>query len=320
MSGFAGGVAGRAPGYRDARHMHARALHRDPLGSQLIGLRRTNALRHGSPWDRPVIFLGEAVHFGGGGVPDDDQDRVVGCVVPAIEGERVLRRQPVDLSLPADHRDPVRVAQIGHRAAPFVELGGRAVAGALAPFLLNHTPLGRDLVVGQAKIGHPVGFHPHHQLELVARDALDIGGVVLAREGVVGTAVRGDDLRELAGRDGRRSLEHQVFDEVGDAGFARRLVGRADLVPDHLDNDRGARILDHDDLKPVVQGEGLGIENRRMEGTSDDRGRQQGAADRARQRRAGPPAGDQLNRPFRKPLSRRSIVGVLPAEGGLPSA
>ena len=40
-----------------------------------------------------------------------------------------------------------------------------------------------------------------------------------------------------------------------DAGFARRLVGAAGLVPDHVRDDRGAVVGDDDDLHAVVEHE-----------------------------------------------------------------
>jgi len=36
------------------------------------------------------------------------------------------------------------------------------------------------------------------------------------------------------------ALEHQMFEKMREPGFARRLVGGADLVPDHLGDHRGA--------------------------------------------------------------------------------
>ncbi len=72
-------------------------------------------------------------------------------------------------------------------------------------------------------------------------------------EGVVLAAILGDDLGELAGRDLVGALEHQMFEEVGDAGGARRLVGGADLVPDHLGHDRRAMIRDHQHLQAVLE-------------------------------------------------------------------
>ena len=49
-----------------------------------------------------------------------------------------------------------------------------------------------------------------------------------------------------------------MFEEVGEAGFAGCLVGGADLVPDHLGDDRRAAIRDHDDLQAVGKDETSG--------------------------------------------------------------
>src|SRR5215475_5298066 len=54
----------------------------------------------------------------------------------------------------------------------------------------------------------------------------------------------------------RRALEHQMLEEMREPGLARRLVGGADLVPDHLGHHRRAVILDHHDLQAVRQREG----------------------------------------------------------------
>ena len=64
-----------------------------------------------------------------------------------------------------------------------------------------------------------------------------------------------DRLREVAGRILVRALEHQVFEEMRDAGFARRLVGGADPVPDHVGDDRRAAVGDDHDLQAVGERE-----------------------------------------------------------------
>ena len=51
------------------------------------------------------------------------------------------------------------------------------------------------------------------------------------------------------------ALEHQMFEEMGKPGFPRRLVGRADLVPEHMRCDRRAVIRNDDDFQAVRQGE-----------------------------------------------------------------
>src|SRR4051794_41768861 len=49
------------------------------------------------------------------------------------------------------------------------------------------------------------------------------------------------------------AFEHQVFEKVRQTGLARRLVGRADLVPDHLRDDWRAVVRYHQDLEAVAQ-------------------------------------------------------------------
>ena len=95
----------------------------------------------------------------------------------------------------------------------------------------------------------------HDVRQPVLGHALEIGGDVVIGEGVVLAAVLGDDLGELAGRDLVGALEHQMLEEMGDAGGARRLVGGADLVPDHLGHDRRAMIGDDQDLQAVLKRE-----------------------------------------------------------------
>ena len=74
-------------------------------------------------------------------------------------------------------------------------------------------------------------------------------------EGVVLAAVPRNDLGELARRDRLGALEHQMLEEMGNAGGAARLVGGADLVPDHLGDDRSAVIRDDQHVKTVAKRE-----------------------------------------------------------------
>ena len=54
------------------------------------------------------------------------------------------------------------------------------------------------------------------------------------------------------------ALEHQMLEEMREAGFAGRLVGRADLVPDHLRDHGRAVVGDHHDLQAVAEREAGG--------------------------------------------------------------
>ena len=123
--------------------------------------------------------------------------------------------------------------------------------------------LGRDLLLGQAQVRHAIGFHVHHGAEPLLGDALVIGGDVVAGERVVLAAEARNDLGEFADRDLVGRLEHQMLEEVRDAGDAFRLIGRSDLVPDHVRDDGRAVVGDHDHLHAVGERElcrsGLGV-------------------------------------------------------------
>ena len=51
------------------------------------------------------------------------------------------------------------------------------------------------------------------------------------------------------------ALEHQMFEEMGDAGRSRWLIRGPDLVPDHVGHDRRAPVRHHDDFQPVGERE-----------------------------------------------------------------
>ena len=85
--------------------------------------------------------------------------------------------------------------------------------------------------------------------------ALEVAGVVAGGEGVLLAADGGDHLREPPVRILRRALEHQVFEEMREAGFARRLVGGADPIPDHVGDDRRAVVGDDHDFEAVGERE-----------------------------------------------------------------
>ena len=91
--------------------------------------------------------------------------------------------------------------------------------------------------------------------EMLLGDALEIGGVVVAGEGVLLAADLGDALGELALRVGLGALEHQMFEEMGDARLALRIVGRAVAIPHHVGDHRRAVVGNDDHGQAVVEPE-----------------------------------------------------------------
>ena len=70
-----------------------------------------------------------------------------------------------------------------------------------------------------------------------------------------------------------RTLEHHVFEQVGEPGAAGLLVGRADVVPEVDGHDRQPGLLPQDDLQPVPQPVLLGAEVEMGDGHSARRPR-----------------------------------------------
>ena len=132
-----------------------------------------------------------------------------------------------------------------------VELGAGIGVAMHAPLLEHDVALRRDDFVGQHQPGHAIGLEFHQIGQVLLGDALEIGGVVVAGEGVLLAADLGDALGELALRVGLGALEHQVFEEMGDARLALRIVGRAVAVPHHVGDHRRAVIGDDDDGQAV---------------------------------------------------------------------
>ena len=181
----------------------------------------------------------------------DDDDSVVGRIVALVEGERILARELRHLVHPADDGDAVGMVLIERRRHLLGEDVGGIVLGARAALLEDHLALGPHLLLVELEIEHAVGLHRHDRLEAVLGDALEVARHVVAGEGIVLATHARDLAGEGAGRDLVRRLEHQVLEEVGDAGDAGRLVGGARAVPHVVRDDGRAAVGNDHDLKAV---------------------------------------------------------------------
>ncbi len=199
-------------------------------------------------------------------IASDNDDGVVGRVEALVEGQRVLTRQLLHLVHPADDGDAVGVVLVQRRRHLLCKDARGDVLGAHAALLDDHLALGLDLPFAQSQVHHPVGFHLHERPQAVLGDALVVACVVGAGEGVVLAAEARDDSGEFPGRELLRRLEHQVLEEMGDARYARRLVGGAYAEVHHVGDDRRS-IVRHDheneavgqfELADAVGGIGLG--------------------------------------------------------------
>ena len=144
-----------------------------------------------------------------------------------------------------------------------VEQPERRVLDAHPALFLHDFALGDERLLVDPQRRHAIGFHPHHQRQVLRGNRLPEHRRVLVGVGVGLAADRRDDRGVLLGLDVARALEHQVLEEVREAGAARFLVLRADVIPELDVDDRRRLVLVQDDDHAVRQHEPLVFELRR---------------------------------------------------------
>ena len=121
--------------------------------------------------------------------------------------------------------------------------------------VLHHPPLLVELGLGDRlqEMPHPVRLHPERGVEGRGGDVLEIVGAVLVGGAVeIGGPERLERL-EVVGVEVLTAVEHQVLEEVREAGAARALVLGTDVVPDVDGHDRRLVILVHQQRQAVFQ-------------------------------------------------------------------
>ena len=245
----------------EAGLLHAGVAQLQPAGGLLRRLVHAVARGDLAARDRAVIFLGQRAYLLHRHIAGDHHEGVIRHVPALVPVQRVLGRERAHLRFPADDRDTVGVVEILRGAHLLTQDGAGVVVDTLAAFLQDHIAFRQHHRVSQRQIGHAVGLQLHHQFQPVGGDGLEVGGVVPGSEGVILAAIAVDNAAELAGGQVAGAAEHQMFQEMRDAGGAALLVGRPGAVPDHVGDDRDAVVLHHDHLQPVFQREALRIED-----------------------------------------------------------
>ncbi len=244
------------PGAVDTRLRHLVGHRLARVGAALGHVHRR--LRHGRAGRDAAEVLANL--FLGGGqvdVASQYQHGVVRAVPGAEPGLHVIQRRRVQIVHRTDHAVVVRVANWIQRLVELVPGLAVGLVLALALLVLHHATLlvQRRLVDRTDQMAHAVRFHPQrhvqrsggHVLEVVG--AIGIGGAVL-----VGGADLLERLEEFAVVV-FAALEHQVFEQVREAGAAGRFVLAADVIPDVDRDDRRLAIGVHDHAQAVGQGE-----------------------------------------------------------------
>ena len=173
-------------------------------------------------------------------VAGHDEHRVGRSVVRLEPFLHVVERCGVEVLHGAD--DGVRVRMRGRpdgSGDQFLRDGVRLVLS-LPLLVLNHAALLVEfsLVDGAEQMAHPVGLEPEHHVQRGDRNVLEVVGAVL-----VGGAVQisgADFLQrvEVVSVEVLAAVEHQVLEQVREAGLAELLVLRACVVPDVDGHDR----------------------------------------------------------------------------------
>jgi hypothetical protein len=206
-------------------------------------------------------LLDPRLHVLGLHVPRDDEGRVGGAVVRPEPLLHVVELRAVEVLHRTDHGPGVRVVlrvegwrhEIPDAAVRLVLPLPLLVLDDAA--LLVEPPL-RD---GAEEVAHPVRLHPEDGVEGRDRHGLEVVGPVLAGGPVqVG---RADPLQhlEVVVVEVLGAIEHEVFEEVGEAGLPEPLVLGPDVVPDVHGDDRRLVVLVHHQREAVgqhVAGEG----------------------------------------------------------------
>ena len=159
----------------------------------------------------------------------------------------------LQIGRPADDRDAVGGCLVSRRIELLIGQGLGVVLGSHPPFFLDHFQLLEKLLLRQSQKAHALGLQLEGDGQAIRRQSLEIGRVVPAGEGVLVTAVRGNDPRELAGGQLLRALEHHVFEQMGNPGQATVLVTGAYLVPDLGGDDGRAMVLLDQYLEAVIE-------------------------------------------------------------------
>ncbi|MNM92050.1 hypothetical protein D3C81_1043690 [compost metagenome] len=251
-----GADLGHVPGAVDARLRHLVGHYFAGVGRALghVHLR----LCHGRAGRDAAEVLG-GLFLGRGqiDVTGQHQHRVVRAVPGAEPGLDVVQRGGVEIVHRADHAVVVRVA---HRIQRAVELFPHLAIGlvlALALLVLHHATLlvERGLVDRADQMAHAIRFHPQRHVQRGGRHVLEVIGAV-----GIGGAVLAGGTHLLEGLEVLAvvvlaALEHQVLEQMREAGTAGGLVLAADVIPDVDRNDRCLAIGMHHHPQAVGQGE-----------------------------------------------------------------
>ena len=128
---------------------------------------------------------------------------------------------------------------------------------ALALFVLDDAPLEIEhfLINGVVEVAHAIALEEEGLIEGGDRDVFEVVSTIFAGGAV---EIGGADLLhgiDVAAFEIFAASEHEVFEEVGEAGLPGLLVFRPDVIPGVDGHDGGFVVLVHEDGEAVGEGE-----------------------------------------------------------------
>ena len=125
------------------------------------------------------------------------------------------------------------------------------VVHAQAAFFLHRLPLVVDVLLRDGRRPHAIGLEEEDHVELVCRHLLEVERMVLVGLPVMVAAVVLDEPGQLAIGDVLRTFEHQMLEQVREAGAPLPLVPRPDVVG-HGHRHHRRRAIGRDDHAQAV--------------------------------------------------------------------
>ena len=185
--------------------------------------------------------------------PTSTSVALFGHVVGAEEIAHVVDRRRLEVRHAADRRVLVGVHRERLVVDDLVQPAVRLVLDAHPALFLDDLALGLEDLLVDAQRRHAVGLEPQHQRQVLRRHRLPEHRRVFVGVGVALPADARDVRRMPFGLDVLRALEHHVLEQVREAGAARLLVLRTDVIPELGVHDRRRVVLEQDHLQPVGQ-------------------------------------------------------------------
>ena len=219
-------------------------------------------LRNGPGGNLPEIFFDQRFGLSRVEIAGDDQRGVARKVIPFVELLDVFDGRASQIGNFADHRPTVRMSFGEQVFEHQVESQSVRSVFALSFFVRYDVDFAFQSAFGHRvdEIAHPVGLHPQHFFQRIARDGFVVDGAVVARAAVERSAHRVDFLEKGVARQVFGALEQHVFEEVRETGFARLFAVAAYVILDGHRHYRVGVIVVKNDLEAVREDVFLVIE------------------------------------------------------------